>query len=493
MKLSIQWKMLIGFSLLFLTAFLILNYFVSGKIESNNEKAISQELASVKENCNIFVRQALVDNQYNNNSTDFERMSGNLPESLSAAFNCDIGIYSLSGKLLGSTDPQDFGAADLDDLKNAVRGQSSYTIVYAGEQVKVYFSYPVVIENNKLGILRMIRDYSALYGQGRDITNFIYMITVVIFAAVFVFSFLLSRNITLPLSRLARFTNEVARGNMDVPALRGRKDEIGELYSNFSWMVKQIKHQINTIERDRDELKQLIEHKKNFYDNVTHELKTPLTSILGYAQMIRENGFHDPEFFDKATEHIVKESQRLHAMVLALLELSGQIGGIDEKYENTDIGKLLSETCEGMAFRAQRYGNTINVQAEKGLAVNGSRNKLKQVFINIIDNAIKYGLPNEEIKAAAFAAGGFINITIQNKGVGIPEDELGQIFEPFYRADKRRSREMGSCGLGLCICKEIIEKHNGEITVQSVPNQTTTVYIKLPALKTETGENLYEE
>ena len=247
-------------------------------------------------------------------------------------------------------------------------------------------------------------------------------------------------------------------------------------------MVKQIKQQINTIEKDRDALKRLIEHKKNFYDNVTHELKTPLTSILGYAQMVRENGFHDEAFFYKAMGHIIKESERLHAMVLALLELSGQMSGIEEKYENVDIGRLLAETCEGMAFRAQRYGIAIKTRTENGLLVNGNSNKLKQVLINVIDNAIKYGSPGEDIKAGAFADGDFVAVEIENKGEGIPEDELNDIFEPFYRVDKRKSREIGSCGLGLSICKDIVDKHNGEIFIKSVSNHTTTVLIKLPAV-----------
>ena len=264
MKISIQWKMLAGFTLLFLTAFLLMNYFVSDKIEKNNEKTISQELTTIQENCNIFIRQALVDNRYNNNSADFERMAGSLAESLSSAFKSDIGIYSLDGNLLDSTNQQEFIGANFDDIRNAAGDHSSYTIDYDNELVMVYFSYPVVIENSKLGIVRIMKDYSALYSQGRDITNFIYTITIIIFAGVFIFSFLLSRNITHPLSRLARYTNEVARGNMKVPVSSRRKDEIGDLYSNFAVMVEKIDQQIHMIEKDRDDLKQLIDHKRIF-------------------------------------------------------------------------------------------------------------------------------------------------------------------------------------------------------------------------------------
>lgn len=470
-----------GFTLIFLLAFLLLNYFVIDKIDKNNEKTISQELITIKENCNVFILQAFVINQYNNSDIYFEKFGKDIATELSDVIKSEVGIYSQEGRLISASHIEKFNNLQYDDIQNAVNNKTSYTIKRSENRVEVYFSYPVVISGNKVGILRIIKDYSQLYNQGYEVTDFIFQVTIIIFAAVFLFTLLLSRNITLPLTKLARYTNEVSKGNLEVEAKSKRKDEIGVLYSNFNIMVKKIDEQIKTIRKDRDDLKQLINHKKYFYDNVTHELKTPLTSVLGYARMIQDNGFTDQEFFDKGMGHIINESKRLHTMVLNLLELSQQTSDIEETYEKVDMGKVIADACEVMVFNAGKYGINFNNEVENGLYVKGNANKLKQVLINIIDNAIKYGLTNSEIKVKAYRKEEAVYVDINNKGSGIQKEDLERIFTPFYRIDKQKSRELGSSGLGLNISKAIIETHKGEIFINSVINEATTVSVKLPA------------
>ena len=480
MRLSIKFKLLAGFTFILLMAFLFLNYFVINQIDKNNESTIEQELMTIKENCNVFIRQVFVINQYNNSNADFEKVAADIATELANVTKSEVGVYSLNGVLIYSSNDAEFNNAKYTDIENAKNNKSSYTIKYDGNHTEVYYSYPVNIEGSKVGILRIIKDYSVLYTRGNEVTDFVFRVTVIIFAVIFLFSLLLSRNITLPLAKLAKYTNEVAAGNMNVPISNKRRDEIGELYTNFDRMVRKIDKQLKTIRKDRDDLKQLINHRKYFYDHVTHELKTPLTAILGYAQMIRDNGFSDEEFFDKGTSHIINESKRLQTMVLNLLELSRQTSDIEEEFEKIDIGGLLSDTCEAMTFKAGRYGNSLSLKTESALFVSGNENKLKQVFINIIDNAIKYGYPDSEINVDAYVTEDYISIDIKNRGSGIPQKDMEKIFIPFYRADKRASREMGSCGLGLSISKAILENHKGDIAIQSVENGKTTVTVKLP-------------
>lgn len=493
MRLSIKFKFLAGFTIIFLLAFLFLNYFVSDKIEANNEKTISEELMTISDNCNAFVRQVFVINQYNNDKNYFERNAEEIADELSAVIGSDVGIYSLNGTLIYSSNRENFVDLVFRDINNAVNGEYSYTINNQGDNVEVYFSYPVVIAGNKVGILRIIRNYSSLFQQGRDVTNFVFYITIIIFAVVFLFTFLLTRNLTVPLTKLARYTNEIAKGNLNVNISSKRKDEIGDVYSNFRIMVERISRQIKTIEKDRDDLKLLDNHRRHFYDNVTHELKTPLTTIAGYAQMIRENGFCDREFFEKGTGHIIDESKRLNTMVLDLLELSKQSSDIEEEFEKIDIGRLLQGTCEGMSFKAERYGNSIVCESKENIFINGDANKIKQVLINIIDNAIKYGFSNTKIITEAHADKDFVILNVKNRGCGIAEEDIKSVFIPFYRIDKQRSREMGSCGLGLSISKAIVEKHGGEINIKSKLNEETTVSIKLPIYKSVLKADNYEK
>lgn len=483
MKIAIKSKFSVGLFVIFSIAFLILNYSVSQKIYENNEKIITQELITIKENNTVLIRQAFMINKYNNEEVYFEKLARDITDELVSVIKSDVGIYSLKGELIYSSDERKFNDSSFKDIDNAVNNKTSYTIKNNDNKAEVFFSYPVIIAGNKVGILRIIKDYSLIYNQGDTIVTFVLKITMMIFTVAFLFSYLLSRNITAPLVELTKATNKAANGDLDIIININRKDEIGELGVNFSIMIDKIDEQIKTIKNDRDSLEQLINHKKHFYDNVTHELKTPLTAIIGYAKMIKENGFTDEEFFQKGTNHIINEGERLHEMVITLLELSKQTSSLEGNFSKVDIGELLKNICEDMIFKAGRYGNTLNLKVEKNLYVNGSSNHLKQVFINIIDNAIKYGIRNAEVRIIGYDDNNFVCIDIINGGRGIPKEDLSKIFTPFYSYDKKMLKEIGSCGLGLSISKEIIEKHKGYIEIESEVNKETSVLIKLPSFK----------
>ncbi|KAJ51203.1 signal transduction histidine kinase [Clostridium tetanomorphum] len=245
-------------------------------------------------------------------------------------------------------------------------------------------------------------------------------------------------------------------------------------------MVKKISDQIITIQKDRDNLIEINNYKKQFFDNVTHELKTPLTTILGYAEIIQENAFTDKDFFNTGISHIINESKWLHNMVISLLELSKDSFVIEEEFKEIDIGNLLKDTCNVIKLKAKRYGNKILYEANENICVYGNSDKLRQVFINIIDNAIKYGYSDSPIKVNITAKKDFAEINIINNGDGIAKEHISQIFNPFYRVDKIKSRELGSCGLGLSISKTIVEKHKGKIEVFSQLYKETTVIVRLP-------------
>ncbi|WMM23395.1 HAMP domain-containing sensor histidine kinase [Tissierella sp. MB52-C2] len=480
MKITIRFKLLLGLFVIFSIAFLILNFSIKNQIDKNNENIITQELITIKENCNVFIRQGFMINNYNNTKIYFEKSAKDISEELVTVINADIGVYSLNGELIYSSNRKKFTDSKLEDINNAINSKTSYTIKHNQDTTEIYFSYPVIISGNKVGILRIIKDYSILYNQGYNIIKFVLYATIVIFAVAFLFSYLLSKHITVPLLKLTKASTEAARGNLDIDIDINRKDEIGELSSNFSIMIRKINEQINTIKKDKDDLKHLINHKKYFYDNVTHELKTPLTSILGYTQMIKENGFTDKDFFDKGTDHIINESKRLHDMVLGLLEISKQTSDTKEDFSKIEIGNLLKNICEDMFFKSQMYENNIVYEFGKNIHVYGNSNQLKQVFINIIDNAIKYGFPKSDIKVISHIDNKFVYIDVINRGHGISSDEIDKIFTPFYRTYEQRTKEIGSCGLGLTISLEIIKRHKGDIKVQSAINKETSVSVKLP-------------
>jgi signal transduction histidine kinase len=257
------------------------------------------------------------------------------------------------------------------------------------------------------------------------------------------------------------------------------KDEIGELANTFKLMVQRIKEQISIIERDRDSLMESQKQNKVFFDNVTHELKTPLTTILGYAQVIKENGFNDKDFFDKGISYIINESKRLNDMVINILELSTvSTGNSEYNFEKIDLSKLTETTCEEMSIKGKKYNIDIHFNNKKPLYVRGDYNRLREVLVNIIDNSIKYGNVNSVIDVEVYSRDEIINLMVRDRGSGIPPAHIDRIFEPFYRISKHDSREKGSAGLGLSIVKNILDRHDAKISINSRLNEGTEIIIQ---------------
>ncbi|SFI27582.1 Signal transduction histidine kinase [Paenibacillus sp. UNC496MF] len=484
---TIRAKFAVGFLLIFCLSFLLLNVTLKEYIRSSNRTIITSDLVELKNNGNVYVRQAFLINHFTNNDLYFGQMAEEMVGDLRRATSSDVSAYTVDGVLLYSSDQTKFAGRSTSDLKLALAGKTAYTITYAGSAGSVLYSYPVVIDGVKVGILRFAKDFSSLYEQTGRILNILFYLALAIFAAAYLFSYMLSRQITIPLVKLTRASTEVIRGNLDVRIGIRRRDEIGRLAANFNDMIGRIASQIATIGRDRDRLKALHEQEKRFFDNVTHELKTPLTSILGYAEIIRENGEADRAFFEKGMAHIVDESRRLHGMVLNLLEVSRRSAAKDEA-ALVDAGALLRDVRDAMELRAKRYKKRIALNAEDGLYVLGQSDRLRQLFINLLDNAIKYSSPQAEIAVVAETdpAAGLVRFAFANPGVTLSPGDAEKVFEPFYSGD-RTFKEEGSVGLGLGIVKAIVDDHGGTISMDGGDGRTT-VRVALPAAGKEEGD-----
>ncbi|NQX69014.1 HAMP domain-containing histidine kinase [Paenibacillus alba] len=469
-------KLFIGFFLIFLVFFLILNQMVAKNIESGNRKIITDSLVGLKNNSNAYVRQSFMIHHFANDELYFGQMAEEMAKDLQHDVSSSIGMYDLTGELLFASDPKIFWAGG-DDLNQALQGKTAYSISYENGTASVLFSYPVIVDGSKVGIIRFAKDFTLLYEQSTQIQRTIFTIAMAVFAAAFLFSYLLSRHITVPLVKLTKASTEVMNGNLDTRLTFRRKDEIGKLAANFSRMIEKLRDQFAKIEKDRDRLEALNLVRKQFFDNVTHELKTPLTTIMGYATIIRENEAQDPVLFDKGMKHIIDESNRLHELVLKLLEMSKESADPDS-FALVDSGLVLRDVCETMMIKAQRYKKTIRCEGEEGLFVHGHADKLRQLFINLLDNAIKYGYAHTDIVASARLTSGYVRFTFSNQGPTISPEHLSRIVEPFYQADPV-SHGVGSVGLGLSISKGIVEEHQGSIRFTSELEQTN-VYIDIP-------------
>ncbi len=222
--------------------------------------------------------------------------------------------------------------------------------------------------------------------------------------------------------------------------------------------------------------------RKEFVANVSHELKTPITTIKSYAETLMDGSVEDREISINFLAVIDSECDRMARIVRDLLQLS------DLDYKQTkwnkksvDINELLKNIYLKIIISAEEKNQNIQLDIEENIGVVlADKDGIEQVILNIITNAIKYTPNNGTIDIGAISDTEKVTITVKDNGIGIPEEDISRIFERFYRVDKARSRDMGGTGLGLSIAKQIIEAHNGEIQIESHHNVGTTVDIILP-------------
>lgn len=269
---------------------------------------------------------------------------------------------------------------------------------------------------------------------------------------------------------------------------------INEKYINIFFApvkdLKKIPNGIIILLQDITEHVKLDNMRKEFVADVSHELKTPITSILGYTETLLE-GDYDKETQVKFLNVIESESHRMAKLVSDLLTLS-RYDNNRNKTEITDIdlGDLTKKCLEKLKVEIEKKQHKIEcfVTAEVPL-VKVDKYGIERVILNILTNAIKYTPENGNIKIYVGFVYNDAYIKVIDNGIGIPEKDLPRVFERFYRVEKARAREMGGTGLGLAIAKEIIEQNNGSINIKSVQGKGTEVVIRIPAKSKESVEN----
>lgn len=234
---------------------------------------------------------------------------------------------------------------------------------------------------------------------------------------------------------------------------------------------------------DRTELRRLENVRKEFVANVSHELRTPLTSIKGFIETLLSGASKDPATSEKFLRIISEDTDRLGRLVEDILTL-GEIeqGAAPIKKEALDLSLELPSILERLKTQLKEKNIAIETRISgTPLRLSGDKDKVHQVFFNLIHNAIKFNKPDGKITLSADQGPEGTTISIEDTGIGIPEEAQSRIFERFFRVDKERSKELGGTGLGLAIVKHIMEAHGGRISCQSTPGQGSRFSVFFPA------------
>ena len=267
-----------------------------------------------------------------------------------------------------------------------------------------------------------------------------------------------------------------------------QRKNVGDKYVNILFAPFQDENDrpggVIALIQDITEHVRLDNMRKEFVADVSHELKTPITSIMGYADTLLE-GEYDKETQNRFLNVIASEARRMAQLVTDLLTLSRYDSKKIKKEETEfDLGDLVKKCQEKLKFEIEKKGHNMECFVTASVPpVQADKYGIERVVLNILSNAIKYTPENGTIKVYVGFVYNDAYIKVIDNGIGIPEEDLGRIFERFYRVDKARTREMGGTGLGLSIAKEILDQNKGSIDIKSEVGKGTEVVIRLPAKK----------
>ena len=232
---------------------------------------------------------------------------------------------------------------------------------------------------------------------------------------------------------------------------------------------------------DLTRIRQLENTRREFVANVSHELRTPLSLIKGYVETLLDGAISDPELSAKFLQTIERHSNRLTNLIEDLLTISRlESGQITLQLRAIPLRSFAASLTTELQTRAKERGTTISNEIPEGLAGRADPDRLEQVFVNLIENAIKYGRNKGNVRIKGRAVNGHVELCVADDGPGIPAESRERVFERFYRIDKARSRDAGGTGLGLAIVKHIVQSHGGKVWVDSEAGRGSQFYFTLP-------------
>ena len=276
------------------------------------------------------------------------------------------------------------------------------------------------------------------------------------------------------LETLNRITRNIARKRFedyeDLPS--GGRDEL-------DYLIKQSIRASKTVEREIQRLNRIENYRKEFIGDISHELKTPIFAIQGFIETLLNGAIDDDEVNRKFLKKGMRNVNRLIVLTKDLMEISKlETGELKSEVQDIYLREVATDVVENLQYKAQKENVTLDIdQFDKNTLVSADRNQIKQVFINLIENAIKYNKPKGSVTVGAkpfTKDDSKVLVYVRDTGIGIDQQYIERVTERFFRVDKSRSREKGGTGLGLAIVKHIMEAHGEEFFIESSPNEGST-------------------
>lgn len=468
MKIGIFFKLLSTYIVVIITAITVLGALHMIFIQNYLTEAKQQELVVKSRDLAEVVKPLLIKNE------DLHPVILSLNRA-DRSLGTEAWVIDHNGKLIATSEDHvhcegDIERTDLEQLRAGVvsirKGQSRYF-----DEAVIRVAAPMLQEGNFIGAVVLytpVTGIKATFAKMVDMYGWAAFLSIILSVIV---GFGLSRYITRPLREVSEVAHRVAEGNFEKKVMVKSKDELGQLGDAMNHMINRLA-EYEAMRRD-------------FVANVSHELRSPLTSIQGFVDAIVEGKSKDADEEVRYLSIVQKETHRLTKLVNELLEISR----FDASQSRFNMDAFPVEVVINRAIaslKPQIEGKSISIRRalQKDLPLcYGDEDRIEQVIHNILENAVSYSEDGGSIIISAGQKDSAVVVEVSDSGPGIPKEELSRIWERFYRVDKARSRTQGGTGLGLAIVQEIIKKHGGRVLAESEIGKGTSIGFSLPILK----------
>lgn len=403
---------------------------------------------------------------------EYQSMARRYCEEFEHKDKIEVQILDNSGKVMFSTTGFTPNESEMPDYALAQSGEEInywYGENAVGEYVLCQTEILKSGENTSNGAVRWI---VSMTGVRRHIIK-MYLLAIVTGAIILLVTgfsgIYFIKSIVKPIRDVSSVAKTIAMGDFDSKIEMQANNEIGELCDSINYMASELKSADNL--------------KNEFISSVSHELRTPLTAIRGWAETAKLSIGYDEETVKKGLDVVLTESERLNSLVEELLDFSRmQSGRLSLNIETFDLRRVIRESAEMYYELAKKQGvELVYIPLPEAIVCKGDINRIKQVFINVIDNALKYNQPDGQILISSRLDEGCVQIEIRDTGVGIAAQDIDRVKEKFYKANKT----VRGSGIGLAVADEIMKQHNGFLLLDSTEGVGTTVTVVLPIFDEE--------
>ena len=385
-------------------------------------------------------------------------------------------VINMDGKVIADSEIADSSVMknhiDRKEVKEALAKGLGFA-TRKSETLKIPMLYVAIISKNHQYIIRMAIPFSGVEQYAGLLIPAIFIsIGVSLLVSVFIAN-RFAVSVTKPLNEIAAELNKLSQDKPDFQFKNYKYDEMNVIADTTMKMSRSVKESMDRIEFER-----MV--RQEFFSNASHELKTPLTSVRGYLELLENNIVADENMKKDFLARIKKETINMTSLINDILMISRlETKEAEVTLSDVRLAPLVKEVCTSLEPLAQEYQVTVTTNC-RPLMMYANTQQLRELFNNLIINAIKYNKPGGSVCVTVTAEQNEIIITVEDTGVGIPENAKVRIFERFYRVDKGRSKKVGGTGLGLSIVKHIVNYYNGTIEVSSKVGEGTTFTVRLP-------------